>query len=279
MKKKKKLTEVAFCYDFDGTLAGGNMQEYGFMRRLGITPEEFWPMVDSMARENAADNNLCYMRCMLEEAKARRIPFRCEDFMDCGRDIPLFKGVEEWFDRINAYALKKGIVVSHYLISSGLQEIVEGTPIAKKFTQTFASTFMYNGYGEAIWPARVVNYTGKTQYLFRINKGCLDVCDNRTINEPMPENERPIPFDHMVYFGDGDTDVPCMSMIKRLGGYCVSVFQPDMDGAKKKAAKLKKDGRVNLVAPADYSVGSDIDRFIKRVIDKFAADGKLKALS
>ena len=279
MKKKKKLTEVAFCYDFDGTLAGGNMQEYGFMRRLGITPEEFWPMVDSMARENAADNNLCYMRCMLEEAKARRIPFRREDFMDCGRDIPLFKGVEEWFDRINAYALKKGIVVSHYLISSGLQEIVEGTPIAKKFTQTFASTFMYNGYGEAIWPARVVNYTGKTQYLFRINKGCLDVCDNRTINEPMPENERPIPFDHMVYFGDGDTDVPCMSMIKRLGGYCISVFQPDMDGAKKKAAKLKKDGRVNLVAPADYSVGSDIDRFIKRVIDKFAADGKLKALS
>ena len=276
---KKKLTEVAFCYDFDGTLAAGNMQEYGFMKRLGVTPEEFWPKVDAMARDFSADNNLCYMRCMLEEAKARKIPFRREDFIECGRDIPLFDGVEEWFDHINAYALKKGILISHYLISSGLEEIVEGTSIADKFTQTFASTFMYNGYGEAIWPARVVNYTGKTQYLFRINKGCLDVCDNRTINEPMPEDERPIPFEHMIYFGDGDTDVPCMSMIKRLGGYCISVFQPYKRDVESKASKLKNDGRVNLVAPADYSAGKPIDRFVKNVIDKFAIESKLREIS
>lgn len=276
---KTKVTEVAFCYDFDGTLAAGNMQEYGFMRRLGVTPAEFWAKVDAMTKQYAADNNLMYMKCMLDEAKARGIAFRREDFVECGRDIKLFNGVSEWFDRINEYAAKKGIHISHYLISSGLEEIAEGTPIADKFSQMYASSFIYNGYGEAVWPARLVNYTGKTQYLFRINKGCLDVCDNRTINSLMPEDERPVPFDHMVYFGDGDTDVPCMSMIKRLGGYCVSVFQPYQRKAKQKAEQLVTDGRVNLAAPADYSTGKTIDRFIKRVIDKFAADAKLRELA
>ena len=272
----KKMTSVAFCYDFDGTLAAGNMQEYGFMRRLGVTPEQFWSKSDAMAREFAADNNLCYMKCMLDEAKARKIAFRREDFVACGKDINLFKGVVEWFDRINAYALSKGVIVSHYLISSGLQEIVEGTPIASKFSQLYASTFMYNEYGEAEWPARVVNYTSKTQYLFRINKGCFDVTDNKSVNCVMPEDERPVPFDHMVYFGDGDTDVPCMSMIKRLGGYCVAVYQPHKHGAKDRAAKYLHDGRVNIFAPADYSAGKKIDRYIKKVIDKLSADAKLE---
>ncbi len=272
----KKKTQVAFCYDFDGTLAAGNMQEYGFMRRLGMTPEEFWKKSDAMAEEFAADNNLCYMKCMLDEAKARKIAFKREDFVACGKDIVLFKGVVEWFDRINTYALSKGVEISHYLISSGLQEIVEGTPIAPKFSQLYASTFMYNGYGEAEWPARVVNYTAKTQYLFRINKGCFDVLDNKSVNCVMPENERPVPFNHMIYFGDGDTDVPCMSMIKRLGGYCVAVYQPHKHGAKGRAAKYLDDGRVNIFAPADYSVGKKIDRYVKKVIDKLAADAELK---
>lgn len=275
---KQKMTEVAFCYDFDGTLAAGNMQEYGFMARLGVTPAEFWAKVDAMTQKYAADNNLMYMKCMLDEAKARGIAFRREDFVACGRDVRLFNGINDWFDRINSYAAKKCIHISHYLISSGLEEIAEGTPIADKFCRIYASSFIYNEYGEAVWPARLVNYTGKTQYLFRINKGCLDVCDNRTINSKMSEEERPVPFDHMVYFGDGDTDVPCMSMIKRLGGYCVSVFQPYQRQAKQKAQQLESDGRVNLAAPADYSSGKAIDRFIKRVIDKLSADAKLKKL-
>ncbi len=275
----KKMTHVAFCYDFDGTLAAGNMQEYGFMQRLGISPEEFWQKCGEQTAKYAADNNLIYMKCMLEEAKARKIAFRREDLVNCGKDIPLFKGVQEWFDRINEYARKKGILISHYLISSGLQEIAEGTSIADKFTCIYASSFIYNEYGEAVWPARVVNYTSKTQYLFRINKGCLDVCDNVAVNSLMPEEERPVPFDHMIYFGDGDTDVPCMSMIKRLGGYCVAVFQPRKHGAKDKAAKYMLDGRVHLVAPADYSAGKKIDCYVKQVIDKLAADAKLRSLS
>ena len=169
----------------------------------------------------------------------------------------------------------KGIILSHYLISSGLEEIVEGTPIAHKFNKVYASTFMYNAYGEAEWPARVVNYTGKTQYLFRINKGCLDLNDNISVNHPMSEEERQIPFNHMIYFGDGETDIPCMSMIKKLGGYCVAVYQPHKHGARTRAEKFLQDGRVNIYAPANFSAGTKIDRYVKKVLDKLSADTKL----
>lgn len=270
----KKLN-VALCYDFDGTLAAGNMQEYGFMSRLGIKPDEFWKTSDAMAKKYSMDNVLCYMKCMLDVARRRDIPFKREDFVACGNDISLFKGVKGWFDRLNQYALERGIVLSHYLISSGLKEIVEGTPIFDKFDMIYASEFWYDAYGCATWPARTVNYTEKTQYLFRINKGCLDVCDNKTINLPMAEEKRPVPFNHMIYFGDGETDVPCMSMVKRLGGYSVAVYQPHKPKAGDKARQFVKDGRVDIAAVADYSAGKKLDQYVKRVIDKIAADNKL----
>ena len=270
----KKLIEVAICYDFDGTLAAGNMQEYGFLKRLKITPAEFWAKSDAMAAKYNADSNLCYMKCMLEEAKAQKKAFRREDFVDCGKDITFFEGVEEWFERINAYALSKGILLSHYIISSGLEEMVEGSKIAKHFKKLYASTFIYNEYGEAEWPARVVNYTDKTQYLFRINKGCLDPQD-RSVNAKMAHEDRPVPFDHMIYFGDGDTDVPSMSMVKGFGGYAVAVYQPYRSKSKARAKKLFDDGRVDIYAQADYSAGKKIDRYIKRVLSKIASDEKL----
>lgn len=274
----KKNISIALCYDFDGTLAAGNMQEYGFLKRLGMTPKEFWGKSDKLAAENNADHILCYMKCMLEEAKARKIPFKYEDFIACGKDVRLFPGVEDWFERINAYGAKKGIEVKHYLISSGLAEIVEGTPIAKYFEKLYACSFMYNGYGEAEWPARIVNYTDKTQYLFRINKGCLDPNDEKGVNAVMPQEERPLPFNRMIYFGDGDTDVPSMATVKRNGGHCIAVYQPRKKGAPKKAQKFLDDGRVNFVAPADYSDGKKIDKCVKYIIDKIAAEKKLQEL-
>ncbi|MBP3546798.1 MAG: haloacid dehalogenase-like hydrolase [Alphaproteobacteria bacterium] len=270
----KKYVDVALIYDFDGTLAAGNMQEYGFLKMLNIAPEIFWSKCDKMTQQESADSNLSYMRCMLEEAKARKVAFRREDFVKCGDDITFFKGVEEWFDRINAYALQKGIRLSHYIISSGLEEIALGSKIAKNFKQIYASSYMYDEYGAAVWPARVVNYTDKTQYLFRINKGCLDPLD-KSVNSPMAIEDRPVPFSHMIYFGDGDTDVPCMSMIKRLGGYCISVFQPYNKKAKSRAERLFEEGRVNIFAPADYSAGKKIDRYVKNVVNKIASDAKL----
>lgn len=272
--KNKNLIYVAFCYDFDGTLCKGNMQEYGFMKTLGISPDDFWGKCAEQTKQHGMDSNLSYMKCMLDEAKARKKVFRREDFIRCGADVVLFDGVTEWFDRINEYARKKGVIISHYLISSGLEEIVQGTPIYKKFAKIFAGSFVYNGYGEAIWPARTVSYTEKTQYLFRINKNRLEYSDD--VNEAMREDERKIPFSHMIYFGDGQTDVPCMSLLADYKGYSVGVYQPHKPSCKKQAEKLFAEGRVNLIAPADYSAGKKIDRYVKKVIDKIHADEQLK---
>lgn len=277
MINMKKVIHVAICYDFDGTLCIGNMQEYGFMQTLGIPPEKFWAKCSQQTKMYNMDKNLSYMKVMLDEAKKRNIVFRESDFMACGKDIALFNGVTGWFDRINEYGKKKGVMVSHYLISSGLEEIVKGTPIYEKFARVFAGKYLYNGYGEAIWPARTVSYTEKTQYLFRINKGCLDYDDD--VNEAMEEDERLIPFEQMIYFGDGDTDVACMSLLKSCGGYRVGVYQPHKSSSKKKAEELLTDGRVNIIAPANYAPGSRIDRYVKTVIDKISADKQLSCFN
>ena len=273
------ITEVAFCYDFDGTLIKGNMQEPTFIReKLGITPDEFWYKADKQTLEQSSDSILSYMRLMIDEARSRKLALRREDFVDCGRNMLFFKGVTTWFERINEYAAQKGIKVSHYIISSGLQEMIEGTKIAKYFSKIYASSYMYDEYGAAVWPARIVNYTDKTQYLARINKGCLDPMDVKGVNKAIPKDQRPIPYENMVYFGDGDTDVPSMSMVKRHGGHCFAVYPPNKKGGKDKASHLLTDGRVDFVVPADYSAGKRIENCAKAIIDKIAADKQLNKL-
>jgi hypothetical protein len=190
----------------------------------------------------------------------------------------LFKGVVDWFDRINKYGKEKGVKVQHYIISSGIREMIEGTSIAKKFAATYASSFVYDHNGVAKWPALAINYTTKTQFLFRINKGVLNVYDNSKINEFTPSEDRPVPFSNMVFIGDGDTDIPCFRLVKDQGGHSVAVYKPSTHGTKEKARKLIKDGRVNYIAPADYSENSEMDTFVKRIIDKVAADSALKKL-
>lgn len=275
---KTTITHVALCYDFDGTLIKGNMQEPTFIKKLGLTPQEFWALADKQTLEQSADSILSYMKLMLDEASAKKLAFKREDFVDCGKEMLFFKGVTTWFERINEYAAKKGIKVSHYIISSGLQEMIEGTKIAEHFTKIYASSFMYDEYGRAVWPARVVNYTDKTQYIARINKGCLDPMDVKGVNKAMSKEERAIPFEHIIYFGDGDTDIPSMSMVKSRGGHCFAVYPPNKKGAKDKATHLLTDGRVDFVLPADYSSGKRIEKCIKGIIDKIAADEKLAAL-
>lgn len=272
------ITDVAFCYDFDGTLIKGNMQEHKFIKLLGRTATQFWEDVDKQTKEQCADSILSYMKFMLDEASAKKIAFKREDFVDCGREMLFFKGVTTWFERINEYAAKKGIRISHYIISSGLQEMIEGSKIAKYFTKIYASSFMYDEYGRAVWPARIVNYTDKTQYIARINKGCLDPMDVKGVNKAMPKEERPVPFEHIIYFGDGDTDIPSMSMVKNHGGFCFAVYPPNKKGAKDRALHLLTDGRVNFVLPADYSAGKRIDKCVKCIIDKIAVDQKLASL-
>ena len=272
----KNMIKVAICYDFDGTLAPGNMQEYGFMEALGMTADDFWNISDGLSEKYSADKNLCYMLTMFQEAKKRNIAFRKEDMANFAQTIRYFKGVETWFKRINAFARRKGIEVQHYLLSSGLKEIVEGTTIANEFTKIYACSFMYDANGVPMWPAQVVNYTTKTQYLFRINKGCLDETD-LAVNAKTPHEGRNIPFTHMMYVGDGLTDVPCMATLRQFGGAAIAVYKPKTKNASKKAGQLLKDGRVDNIAIADYSEGSKMDKIVKAWIDKIKADSNFKA--
>ena len=274
----RKLSTFAIAYDFDGTLAPENMQEYDFVPAIGMKSERFWQEVRELTKKHDADNILTYMMHMLDKAQAAEVPVRKENFVDFGRSVSLFEGVNGWFDRINAYGKKQGLKVYHYIISSGIREMIEGTPIAKEFAAIYASAFIYDHNGVAKWPALAVNYTTKTQFLFRINKGVLNVYDNSRINEFIPKEERSVPFEHMVFIGDGETDIPCFRLVKEQRGHAIAVYKPNTRGAKGKAEKLITEGRVNFIAPANYSESSEMDRFVKGIIDKVAADVALKQL-
>ena len=274
----RKRIPFAIAYDFDGTLAPGNMQEYDFVPAIGMTKKRFWKEVNELTRTHNADNILTYMMHMIDKAMAADVTVRREDFVAFGRSVTFFKGVENWFDRIDAYGGARGFHVKPYIISSGIREMIEGTPIAKKFSAIFASAFIYDSYGMAKWPALAVNYTTKTQFLFRINKGALNVYDNTRINAFIPKEDRPVPFEHMVFIGDGETDIPCFRLVKDQGGHAIAVYKPATPGAKSRAERLIAEERVNFIAPANYRENSAMDRFVKGVIDKVAADMGLKQL-
>lgn len=274
----KKLIPMAICYDFDGTLSPGNMQEYGFMESLNTTPSKFWAKSNKFAKDNYADVNLAYMKLMIEEAHNKNVPFNKEAFCDYSKNIALYKGVESWFNRINKYGKEHGIEVKHYIISSGLKEIIECTPIGKNFEYIFASAYIYDANGVPVWPANVVNYTSKTQYLFRINKGCCDINDNKTINAYVNQEDRAVPFSNMVFIGDGETDIPAMKMVKVNGGHSIAVYNSSKRGKKDKAIKLIEENRVNIVASADYSNNKTIDKYVKFIIDKIEIDNKIRKM-
>ncbi len=273
---------MAIAYDFDGTLAPGNMQEHNFLPALGIKPKTFWANAKRKAKTHDMDEILAYMQLTIEEAQAKNLPIRESDFLNYGKNIILFNGVESFFDKINIYARQRGIIIEHYIISSGLREFIKGTKIAKHFKYIFASGFEYDANGVAVWPALAVNYTNKTQYLFRINKGINNSYDNQQINKYTPENERRIPFRRMIYLGDGETDVPAMKMIKYQGGKAIAVYNPkkrarkDKKSPKQICEELIKQNRADFIAPADYTEDSKLDKILKLIIDKISAETGLE---
>ena len=268
-----RAVPLAIIYDFDGTLAPGNMQDRQFIPDVGMTTADFWREVDALAEENHADGILAYMFVMLEKAKSAGMPVRREDLVARSRETAFFPGVEGWFDRINAYGRGRGVSVEHYVISSGNSEIIEGTSIADRFTRIYASKFLYDSNGFAVWPAVAINFTTKTQYLFRINKGAHDWKDSSVINKYVPQSERPVPFENMVYIGDGETDVPCFRLVKDLGGLSIAVYA---DGAHEQAEQYRAEGRVNCVAPAVYTESGGLDCAVKSYVDLVAARSALK---
>lgn len=263
---------VALIYDFDGTLSPGNMQEYSFIEELNMTPAQFWGKSTQLSKEQDASGILCYMKLMLEEAKHAGISVKRDSFVKFGEQVELFKGVQEWFSLINKAGKDIGLSIEHYINSSGLKEMIKGTPIAKEFKNIYACSFIYDKDGVATWPAVAVDYTTKTQFIFKINKGIKDVSDNKKINEYVPEEERTIPFKRMIYFGDGETDIPCMKMVKANGGYSIAVYKPNDSSKKRTAEKLILDDRVNFVCPADYRENQDIYKVVTTILEKMKRD-------
>ena len=273
---------MAIAYDFDGTLAPGNMQEYNFIPDLNMDKGEFWQEANELAKKHDMDEVLAYMHLMLIKAKEKNIPIREEAFMKYGEKITFFEGVESYFERINAYAASKNMHLEHFIISSGLREFVKGTAIAKHFKTIYASGFEYDEDGVACWPALVVNYTNKTQYLFRINKGIYNSYDNTLINKSMPEDERAVPFSNFIYIGDGETDVPAMKMVNLYGGTTIAVYNPKSVATphRPKSSKdicldLIRQNRADYIAPTNYTEGGELDVMLKKIIDKTAMEQDL----
>lgn len=277
----KKLTRMAIAYDFDGTLAPGNMQEHSFIPNVNISKEEFWKEAKKMAKEQDMDEILAYMSQMLHRANIAGEQITKKSFKKHGKSIEFFDGVKDWFPRLDNYARDRDVRLEHYIISSGLREMVEGTQIGSRFKYIFASGFAYDQNDVAKWPALAVNYTTKTQYLFRINKGILNSYDNQQINKFVLDEEREIPFSNIAYIGDGETDVPCMKMLKYQGGCSIAVYNPkkrrtkNRQSAKDIAFELLEQKRADYALPTDYSEESPLDLLMKAFIDRVAASARM----
>ena len=268
---------VALIYDFDGTLSPANMQEFGLIQTFGKDPALFWSRSNQLSQDNDASEILCYMKTMIDEARASGVHLTRESFRRFGSMVKLFPGVREWFGKINEYGRSKGLQIEHYINSSGLTGMIEGTEIYPEFKNVYACSFLYED-GEAVWPAVAVDYTAKTQFLFKINKGILSIRDNKRVNESQMEENKRIPFPAMIYFGDGETDVPCMKIVKMFGGNSIAVYNPATERKKRIARKLLRQNRVNFMCPADYSKDSPMYGIVCAIIDKIRAEHELKKL-
>lgn len=278
----RKLIQIAIAYDFDGTLAPGNMQEHSFIPELGINVDDFWQRVRAHCKEHDMNEILAYMELMLKEGDHKNIQISRTAFSNHGKGIKFFDGVEQYFGMINSYAKDRAVKIDHYIISSGLRDILHGTSIAKHFKLIFASGYKFDQHGVAKWPALAVDYTTKTQYLFRINKGIDNVYDNSTINKYKPEAERPMPFKNMIYIGDGETDIPAMKMTKYNGGTSIAVYNPNKRKEKGQPSlrelceRLIIEERADYMAPANYTDDSALVKIIKLTINRIVAYNELK---
>ena len=234
-----KKVKVALIYDFDGTLSTTDMQNYGLIPTFGMSCKTFWNKANTFGDQNMMEQITSSMYYVFKTAKDKKIPLTRELFFECGKNIQFFEGVENWFERINHYGDMLDLEIEHYVISAGYEEIIEGCAIRKYFKEVYGCAYAYDDKGEAVWPARVVNYSTKTQYLSKINKG-LGKLDDRGVNEFMPDEERPLPFTRMV--------------------------------------KLLSDGRVNFALPADYREDEQIDTVVKTILVKLATERDLNIL-
>ena len=264
---------IGILYDFDKTLCTTDMQEYDFIKKLGMTSDAFWGEAAAITEQHEVEKILAYMFVMIKKCKEKGIPLTEDYLRSCGEHVELFEGVLTWFDRINEFGRSQGVEIEHYIISSGTYEIIQGTPIAKYFKRIYACRYMYDENGEALWPALAINYTLKTQYIYRISKGTLDVTDDYNLNRVQDESLRRIAYHNMIYIGDGLTDIPCMKLVKERGGKSIALYPKDN---REHVKPLVEDARINYVCEADYTSDSPLEKIVKLMIEKMAILEKLK---
>lgn len=260
--------KIAIFYDFDYTLSKGYMQQFGLMQELGFNDiYKFFKHCEDMLDDKDMDLCLSMMAGILFSAKAQGRHVTREYFQSFGKNIEYFPGVEEWFDKINKVGADLGYEVEHYVISSGLKEIVEGSTIAKHLKRIYSNFFTYRN-GEAVWPSQVVNYSSKIQYIYRVRKNVLDnLSCLKEVNEKMPE-DAVLPFENIIYLGDSETDIPSFKVVKNSGGLSICVYNGDDENSKKTAEKCFNEGRVNAFECADYTENSNLYNLIKEYILK-----------
>lgn len=265
--------KIAIMYDFDKTLTTRDMQEYTFIPNLGLSSQEFWQKANTLARKEGMDSILAYMKLMLDESRKQAKPIRRSDFVALGRELEFFPGVPSWFSLVNNLGEKLGLDIEHYIISSGLKEIIEGSAIGGEFRRIYACEYLYDENGVAVWPKLSVNYTAKTQFLFRINKGVLDVYEDQALNSYKALSERSVPFCNMIYIGDGLTDVPCMKLVKQNGGKSIAVH---MRGKEEIAYRLMAEDRINFFTLADYSEDGELFGLVTTILEQMKAQNRLE---
>ena len=265
---------IALLYDFDKTLCTTDMEDYSFIPRLGLSPAEFWRIANTFGRENRMDGLLAYMYTMIEQCRTKGIRMDREYLVSCGHAVELFPGVKDWFGRINAFGESLGVQVEHYVLSSGLKEIIEGSGISHEFKEIYACEFFYGADGLASWPKLDVNFTNKTQFVYRINKGILDLAEDKRLNDSMPDDSKRVPFTNMIYVGDGLSDVPCMKMMRAYGGQAIAVHQ---ESNRAGVEDLLAKGRVDFIFPADYRAGTALEETVMNIIRKMAIADALSA--
>ncbi|MBQ9730549.1 MAG: haloacid dehalogenase-like hydrolase [Bacilli bacterium] len=261
---------VAILYDFDKTLATDDMQNFSFIPALGMEPHEFWDATGELSKKTGMEKILSYMYMMIEKCKEKGIPLTKEYLNKLGKEVKFYDGVTAWFKRINAYGEELGVKIEHYILSSGTKEIIEGTSIAKEFKEIYACEFLFDKDGIATWPKIAINYTAKTQFVFRVSKGALNHHDDVGVNSRT--DYKRVPFRNIIYIGDGLTDIPCMTLVKEKGGKSIAIYPK---GKKDKVYPLFEEERVNYICRGDYSVNSDLDKIVKLIIDQVSILDKL----
>ncbi|GAB4171920.1 MAG: hypothetical protein Fur0032_11330 [Terrimicrobiaceae bacterium] len=267
-------TTIAVIYDYDQTLSPTAMQEEALFPAFGISAAAFWRKCDELVAQSGYDNELAYMKVLLDSLGMDR-PSNAQ-LRALGSKLTFYPGLPEMFDEFRSGLLAPeyeaaGVRVEHYIVSSGLREILMGSRLAPHLKAIFGCEFAEDSGGRITFPKRVISHTQKTQFLFRINKGMLDLSTD--VNDHVPPELRPVPFEHMIYIGDGPTDVPCFTVMKRYGGRAIAVYDPaDPTRASfRKCYQLSSHAeRVRHIAPSDYQAGSPLRLLLEEMVREVA---------